>query len=293
MLFLHPLDDVHDVEMSAERLNRLGIETSLFDPGRFIREFPSFNPDGIGVAALERGAGHADPHATTEGLYRRAVELGAVGRMGVRVAKLETSERGVVVTSDDGTMTSCGRVLIAAGPWTKPLAAQVGADLPLTVERQSVFWLEPQTHSALYDRARFPIYAYEYQAGSICYGFPRLPRGVKASVMHGGVTTHPDRVTRTVDENEVKPLRAALRPVLPGLAEATVRESGVCLFTNTPDHDFIVDFHPDYPQVLISSACSGHGFKFASAIGELQADLLTKGEARFDLSPFRIDRWRV
>ena len=138
MLFLHPLDDVNDVEVSAERLNRLGIVTSLFEPGRFIREFPSFNPDGIGVAALERDAGYADPYATTEGLYRRAIELGAVGRLGVRVAKLETSERGVVVTSDDGTMTSCGRVLIAAGPWTKPLAAQVGADLPLTVERHVV-----------------------------------------------------------------------------------------------------------------------------------------------------------
>ena len=65
----------------------------------------------------------------------------------------------------------------------------------------------------------------------------------------------------------------------------------MCLFTNTPDHDFIIDFHPLHPQVLISSPCSGHGFKFASAIGELQAELLTTGNSRFDLSPFRIERW--
>jgi sarcosine oxidase len=89
----------------------------------------------------------------------------------------------------------------------------------------------------------------------------------------------------------VEPLRAALRAVLPDLAEAPVRDRGACLFTNTPDHDFIIDFHPLYPQALISSPCSGHGFKFASAIGELQADLVTTGTARFDLSPFRIDRW--
>jgi sarcosine oxidase len=99
-------------------------------------------------------------------------------------------------------------------------------------------------------------------------------------------------VRRTIGEDEVKPLRAALRPVLPVLALAPVRESGVCIFTNTPDHDFIVDFHPEYPQVLVSSACSGHGFKFASALGEVMADLLTDGNAKFDLSPFRIDRWR-
>jgi glycine/D-amino acid oxidase-like deaminating enzyme len=89
----------------------------------------------------------------------------------------------------------------------------------------------------------------------------------------------------------VNPLRAALRPILPALAEAPVRDSDVCLFTNTPDHDFIIDFHPFLPQVLISSPCSGHGFKFSSAIGEIQADLLTKGKTDYDLSPFRIGRW--
>jgi len=83
-----------------------------------------------------------------------------------------------------------------------------------------------------------------------------------------------------------------LQAILPELAHAPVTESSVCLFTNTPDHDFIVDLHPRFPQVLISSPCSGHGFKFASVLGELQADLLITGTSRFDLSPFRIDRFR-
>jgi sarcosine oxidase len=110
--------------------------------------------------------------------------------------------------------------------------------------------------------------------------------------MHDGeIVPNPGSARRTVDETELSPLRAALKPILPALSEAPVRESDVCLFTNTPDHDFIIDFHPFFPQVLISSPCSGHGFKFASAIGEIQADLLTKGSTEFDLSPFRIDRW--
>ena len=87
-------------------------------------------------------------------------------------------------------------------------------------------------------------------------------------------------------------MRAALRPVLPDLSAAPVLESDVCLFTNTPDHDFVIDFHPRHPQVLISSPCSGHGFKFASALGELQAALLIDGTSRFDLSPFRLGRFR-
>ena len=111
-------------------------------------------------------------------------------------------------------------------------------------------------------------------------------------MMHSGeIARDPDSVERNVSDAEVQPLRAALRAVLPNLADAPVRERGVCLFTNTPDHDFIIDFHPLHSQVLISSPCSGHGFKFASAIGELQAELLTTGKSGFDLSPFRIKRW--
>ena len=83
---------------------------------------------------------------------------------------------------------------------------------------------------------------------------------------------------------------SAISPVLPSLARSPVRERDVCLFTNTPDHDFVIDFHPQHPEVLISSACSGHGFKFASVVGEIQADLVTTGHPAFDLTPFRISR---
>jgi sarcosine oxidase len=195
----------------------------------------------------------------------------------------------VNVTTGSGEY-SADTLVLSAGAWNQRLLPDIV--LPLVVERQSVFWLDPESDSPHYDLGSLPIYAYEYRAGNICYGFPRLPRGVKASVMHAGETvTDPDDVNRSIGAAEVKPLRAALRPILPSLAEAPVRESDVCLFTNTPDRDFIIDFHPFLPQVLISSPCSGHGFKFSSAVGEIQADLLTTGKSAFDLSPFRIGRW--
>ena len=165
-------------------------------------------------------------------------------------------------------------------------------DLPLTVERQVAFWFDPDESNVSYDTREFPIYAHEFKPGVLCYGFPRMRRGVKASIMHDGeITESPDEVRRTVNADEVESLRAALRPVLPSLAEARVLESSVCLFTNTPDHDFVVDFHPKHPQVVISSPCSGHGFKFASVLGEVQADLLINGSSRFDISAFSIGRF--
>jgi glycine/D-amino acid oxidase-like deaminating enzyme len=111
--------------------------------------------------------------------------------------------------------------------------------------------------------------------------------------MHGGsIVTDADSVDRVVGDTEVDVLREALTKVLPELAAAEVIESDVCLFTNTPDHDFVIDFHPQHSRVLVSSACSGHGFKFASVVGEIQADLVTTGRSKFDLAPFRIDRFR-
>ena len=169
---------------------------------------------------------------------------------------------------------SADKLLLSAGAWNAELIRDLS--LPLVVERQSVFWLDPERDSSQYELGRLPIYAYEYRAGNICYGFPRLPRGVKASVMHDGESVpDPETVNRVVGPAEVNPLRAALRPILPALAEAPSVRGRLSLHQHS-DHDFIIDFHPSLPQLLISSACSGHGFSSRARSGD-QADLLTPG----------------
>ena len=261
----------------------------ILTPAEVRERFPAFHLDKELVAVFDPRAGFLDPEACNRAHVKLARDAGADARFSEPALDWIVDGGGVRVTTSSSTYTA-DRLVIAAGAWDGALLPDLV--LPLTIERQAVFWLEPTTDQALYELGHFPIYAYEYRAGSICYGFPRLPRGVKASVMHDGkIVSSPDSVKRTVDETEVSPLRAALKPILPALSEAPVRESDVCLFTNTPDHDFIIDFHPFFPQVLLSSPCSGHGFKFASAIGEIQADLLMKGKTEFDLSPFRIGRW--
>ena len=261
----------------------------VLTPAQVHGRFAAFQLAQNLVAVLDPRAGYLDPEACNRGHLAAARAAGAETRFNERVLDWNPDGDGVSVRTAGGTY-SANRLVLTAGAWSTGLARDL--QLPLAVERQSVFWLAPEASAELYELERFPIYAYEYKPGHICYGFPRLPRGVKASVMHSGeIALDPDSVERTVNDDEVKPLRAALRPVLPALADAPIRERGVCLFTNTPDHDFIIDFHPQYPQVLISSPCSGHGFKFASAIGELQAELLETGKSRFDLSPFRIGRW--
>lgn len=251
--------------------------------------YPAFDLSGDLVAVADPRAGYLDPEACVNAHMSLARAAGAEVRLEERVAKWEPDGEGVRVTTSSGVY-GADKLVIAGGAWNNELLRDL--DLPLQVERQVVFWLDPDDDASMYAADRFPIYAHEYKPGHICYGFPRLDRGVKASVMHSGeISSSPEAVRRSVDESEVEPLRAALNPVLPGLSRGKVRESTTCLFTNTSDHDFLIDFHPAYPQVLISSPCSGHGFKFSSAIGELQADLLIDGATRFDISPFRFDRY--
>lgn len=251
--------------------------------------FPAFRLAEDLIAVWDPRAGFLEPESCNAAHIDGARRVGAEIHFEEPVIQWTPDGDGVRVKALSGDYFA-DRVLFSAGAWNADLLRDL--KLPLTVERQVAFWLEPDESTVSYDKSRFPIYAYEYIPGSICYGFPRLPRGVKASVMHGGeLSPASGDVRRTVEESEAEPLRAALAAILPGLAMAPVRDNGVCLFTNTPDHDFIVDFHPQYRQVLVSSPCSGHGFKFASALGEIQAELLTTGSTRFDISPFRIDRF--
>lgn len=261
----------------------------ILSPTEVSRKFPAFRLRDDLVAVHDPRAGFLDPEACNAAHLEVAALNGAELHFGEPVIAWESSGDGVIVTTSSGVY-SADHLVLTVGARTLPLLR--GLELPLEVERQAVFWVDPPAGAGDYDESVFPIYAFEYVPGEICYGFPRLNRGVKSSIMHSGeIVPDADEVDRNVRDAEVEPLREALGSILPELAHAPVCDRDVCLFTNTPDHDFVIGFHPAHPRVLISSACSGHGFKFASVIGEIQADLVMTGEARFDLTPFRPGRF--
>jgi sarcosine oxidase len=268
-----------------------GLPHELLGPREVHALYPAFQIRDDWVAVLDPRAGFLRPEACTDAHLALAARRGAELRFEEPVTEWEPDGEGVRIRTARGTYTA-ERLLLTAGAWTRGLLR--GVDLPLQVERQVLFWFDPPAGAGdRYTPERCPIYAWEHTPGFIGYGFPQLEKGVKAALMHQGkVSVHPEEVRRTVAEAEVEPLRAALRELLPGAAAAPVRATAVCLFTNTPDTDFAIGAHPEHPQVLVSTPCSGHGFKFASAIGELHADLLTEGRTSFDLTPFRLDRFR-
>ena len=154
-------------------------------------------------------------------------------------------------------------------------------------------WFDPaRNREDFTSRGGLPIFIWEYGPGLMIYGFPASDEGVKVALHHQGEkTSDPAQVRREVDEDEVVEMRELLEWLIPDLSVGRWRKSVVCLYTNTPDEDFIIDAHPAHPQVLIVSPCSGHGFKFSSAIGEIVTDLVTEGESALDLTPFRLARF--
>lgn len=250
------------------------------------RRFPAFAPDPGTVGVLEPRAGVLFPEACIEAALQGAARAGADLRVDEEALEWSADGDGVQVRTTRGAV-SAGQLVIAAGAWL----ARLMPELPLTVERQVLHWFAPSRDHALLGPDACPIALWQFEDSRLFYTFPDLGDGVKAAIHHDGETTDTERVRREVtadDEAEVRSLVARFVPAAAG----RLRESCVCLYTNTPDHAFLIDRHPQHAQVLLVSPCSGHGFKFAPAIGEAVAGLVTEGAARFDLRPFSIDRFR-
>lgn len=265
-----------------------GLPYEMIDAAAMRSRFPAFTlPDGC-VAVYDPRAGHVHPDGGNAAHHEVARNAGADLRFDEPLTSWQADGAGVRVTTPKGTYLA-DRLCLSVGAYLGPLARELG--LPLEVERQVLFWFDTPEADTRWLAPACPIWIHEHAAGIVSYGFPRRPRGVKMGVMHDGeIAADAEAVRRTVDARDLQAVRDAVGGMLPDIRTAAVRESATCLFTNTPDHDFIIAPHPAHPQVLVSSACSGHGYKFASAIGEVQADLLTAGTSRFDLAPFGLAR---
>ena len=276
---------IKGVRRSA-REHRLPLEDI---PGHLLQErFPQFIPMAGFSAVLDPEAGYLDPERCITAHLTLARTHGAELRTGERVLNWTPTANGVRVRTGIGTYEAA-RLVIAAGPWVNELVGAMGP--AFNVERQTLVWFDPPGDRAMWGPNRFPIFMCEFDDGQMVYGFPMGKRGWKVAVHYEGEPVRDVRnVRRTIEPRDVARVRNAVARLFGWAADAPVLDSACCMYTDTRDLRFVIDFLPGLPQVLLSSPCSGHGFKFASAIGELQAQLLVDGKSTFDVAPFRIDR---
>ncbi|HEX9765206.1 MAG TPA: N-methyl-L-tryptophan oxidase [Nitriliruptorales bacterium] len=248
--------------------HELVIEELAADELRF--RFPVIQPaDGM-EAVFEPRAGILHPERCVEAQFELARKAGASLRGREQVVSWDAREKGVRVQTRSETFEA-EHLVLAAGPWMPELLGTRGK--ALEVERQVQFLFEPVGENDLVQPAMLPVFAIEPEAGRLLYGFPDLGHGVKLAIHHEGVVTTADGADRSVhpdDERALRELVDEFAPVLNG----PVRDSLVCLYTNAPDRHFVLGAHPDHDNVIVLSCCSGHGFKFASAVGQIAAHLV-------------------
>lgn len=252
------------------------------------RRFPLFRPASWMGGIWEPRAGLLFPDRCIAAYLELARRHGASLHVDEPVVRWSADGEGVRIVTARGEYVA-EQLVLACGAWMPTMLD--ASTVPLEVERTVQHWFAPAANADQFRPDRFPVFLFEYEPpNSLFYGFPDTGDGVKVARHHQGRVTTADTIDREVQPFEVERMRELVREFLPD-ADGPLLRSAVCMYTNTPDHDFIIDRHPQHSNVIIVSPCSGHGFKFSSAIGEVVAELAIDGHTTFDLAPFSVSRF--
>jgi sarcosine oxidase len=270
--------------LAAARLH--DIHHEVVAAPELMRRYPGFQVPPHYVAVVQPDGGFLEAEASVQSLLTLAQKHGAEIRFSEPVRAIEPLEQKVRVVTDSTTIDA-GSVVAAAGPWTSSLLPDLA--LPLRVTREVMGWFAPEV-PADFTPERFPVFLLESGHGTH-YGFPSFATGFKvAKHHHRNEAVDPETYDRRVSAEDEALIRAAVADHMPG-ANGPLVDARTCLYTVTPDGDFIVDRLPGAASVAVASPCSGHGFKFAPVIGEVLADLAQGLPPRHDISRFRINRF--
>jgi sarcosine oxidase len=273
--------------LASSRLH--GLRHDVLAAPDLMRRFPAFKLPADYVAVVQPDGGFVEVEASIAANISLAAAAGADIRSGERVQAIEPRAGSVRIVTDRGAVEA-GAAIIAAGAWTKTLVPALAA--PLRATREVMGWFEP-TDARLF--SAFPVFIIESRHG-MHYGVPPqggvgIGAGIKiAKHHHRNETVDPDHYDRTVSADDEALIRAAVADHIPA-ANGALLAAETCLYTMTPDSDFLIDRLPGAENVVVTSPCSGHGFKFAPVIGEILADLATAGVTRHDIARFSLARF--
>ena len=259
----------------------------VLSPRETAARFPAFRLPEDNVAVFQADAGILAATRCVNAMLRLAAARGAELRDREPVHTLELREDRVVLTTAHGVYEA-DKLVVTAGAWLGRLLS--GLELPLHVEQQQVIYARVAAPS-VFTPERMPLFINHDPAATV-YGFPLFdhPTAIKVSDHAGAPTiTLEERRTELMAERAANTLERA-RSFLPEVTDSLVHFE-LCLYTKTPDEHFILDRHPEVPNVVVGGGFSGHGFKFGPVIGEILADLALEGRSAHDLSLFGLERF--
>ncbi|MFY2860834.1 N-methyl-L-tryptophan oxidase [Mycobacterium sp. THU-M104] len=281
-LFIGP-PDCQTVAGSMRASRQWGLVHEVLDAAEITARFPHFTPHPGDIALYEAKAGFARPEATVRAHLELAEKNGATLHFEEPVLQWRQTRDGVRVRTPRGSYTA-GQLVICPGAWAPQLLGEFG--VPITVQRQVMYWLNPIGGAAAF--ADDPIFIDENTSGAQIYGFPAIdgPRGgVKVAFFRKGVACTPETIDREVHPQEIDEMTARVTELLPALAGDCLH-AATCMYSNTPDQHFVIARHPGCANVTVACGFSGHGFKFVPVVGEILADLCIEGATAHPVSLF-------
>ncbi|MCY7388720.1 MAG: N-methyl-L-tryptophan oxidase [Burkholderiales bacterium] len=265
-----------------------GISHQRLDATEIAARFPQFVLRGDECGYFEPGAGYLKPEECVRAQLSLARQHGADLRFGEAVRSV-THLHGKTIVESDRIRYAPGKTIIAAGPWAPQLLPDLKGTL--TVRRQVLYWFKRDAVSAhSYLTKDFPIFIWHWGSGAddVFYGFPQMDDSgaIKVATEQQQFSTTPETVQRDVSVAEIAAMHARhIAGKLRGISAHNTKAQ-TCLYTDTPGANFIIDTLPNMADAIVISACSGHGFKHAAAVGEAVAQMATSGTKPEVLLPF-------
>ncbi|WP_423800970.1 N-methyl-L-tryptophan oxidase [Neobacillus sp. SAB-20_R2A] len=278
-------DFIQNIISSSETYS---LPLDVLDSNEVNRRWPGISLSNEYIGCFEPTSGVLKCEECIEAYRELAIKHGAEILTNSRVKEIKVHDNRVTIKTEN-LMFHAKSLVVSAGAWSKELLSQLDLNLPLEPVRKTFAWFEADEN--LYNHKHFPAFTFETAQG-LHYGFPSIDgAGLKVGRHDGGEKINPDNAIPGFgelpeDETDLVQFLNAFMP-----QNQKLKYGKTCIYTLTPDEDFIIDLHPNYPNVAIASGFSGHGFKFSSAVGQLLAELIISGKTEQDISLFSINRF--
>ncbi len=270
--------------LSAQKAAIAGnIRHLLLSSNEVTKRYPGYRLPLDQVALVDLEAGYLQPELCVRAHLRKAAVHGAQCQFGTPVMSCKI-QKGCVIVKTDLDTYEAARVILTTGAWMSDFVP-----IPLEIERVTNSWFAPMAPH--FNPSNCPPFIMEDVTGQQSYGCPDLGYGVKVGLHYheGQLATHPRNIKRSIEKEDELLAREVLDKIMPDAA-GVCRKTTICMYSNTPDKHYLIDrLYGDSSQMIVGSACSGHGFKASSAVGESLAALALDQSPPVDLAPFQ---WR-
>lgn len=253
------------------------------------QRFPQFHLDENTEAIYQADAGVIFAGRAVTTLWRLAEAAGALTQTGQRIKQITVQNGSVKLQSQSGHTWQAGRLVIAAGSWARQLLLPLGLDLPLEATQEQIAYF-PVKGAVSHRAGIMPNFIDHHTPAHPFYALPQIEvPGVKVGCHNTGQKINPDQ-PQPLDPANLAAVKNYVRTHFPHL-DPSPFDVQSCLYTNTPDYHFILDRHPELPNVVIAAGFSGHGFKFGPILGQIMAALALDEKPPLSLTQFALSRF--